>query len=449
MESQQKAIFKERKHSKWPKIINSFYKEWVEKVGETYKKVAPAMGEKVVISKRNDELIKTIDEYIESEKLVLTECSHIEATTVEVVMAKVETALAEGWNATRLQDAIIGSGAFSPERALMLSRTIVGTAASMGQTIAAEETGATHKRWMNQPSRDTRPEHIARHQETQKKPIKIDARYSAKFGATTGPKYPLDNILKPADRVNCRCSQNFMILDEPKVVKPVKQVAKPKPKSVKFVPQKTAKAAEKWALDNDLADVVDYGGMAPEMANRINERLQAAIEKHPEIRKTMRFLGSIQARNKLWYDTQLKKGANLRILKPKRAGRQYAQSASNSNNLDGISFNKRYFSTKKIKSTFLQKKSEMDSGWTAKAVPEWSTIDHEIGHQIYDSMDENTRKSLKSYYANTDPLLGKFGLGQYAMQNHKEMVADAYAEFSSNPKPRKMALEIMKLAGIE
>ncbi len=86
---------------------------------------------------------------------------------------------------------------------MRLSRTITGNAASIGQQLAAQKTGATHKIWV--AASDAREEH----QDRDGQKVEIDGRFSRKFGETVGPRYPLDNRIPPADRVNCRCSMRF------------------------------------------------------------------------------------------------------------------------------------------------------------------------------------------------------------------------------------------------
>ncbi len=161
----------------------------------------------VIDTRATDVLKDAIEEYLENERIVLTELSLIEPSTVNAVIVQVESSIAEGLTVNQLQQAIIDAGIFEPARALRLSRTITGTAGSIGQFVGARETGATHKKWVDSGF-EVRDEHVERNAEPA---VGINARYSPKFGALIGPRYPLDQEMPAGDRINCRCSQTFEI----------------------------------------------------------------------------------------------------------------------------------------------------------------------------------------------------------------------------------------------
>jgi len=146
-------------------------------------------------------------DYFDHEAFLLAEKSHIEDTTITQILAKVSAGLEAGLGVNAIQETIIDAGIFEPSRALRLSRTLTGTAGSIGQHSAAKYSGATHKTW--HAGIGARTEHRQRNDET----VEIDGRFSPKFGEAVGPRYPLDPYLPPADRVNCRCSMSFEIRD--------------------------------------------------------------------------------------------------------------------------------------------------------------------------------------------------------------------------------------------
>ena len=191
------------------KLLASTSDDWIETYTELTSTYAYEAAGQVVIEKRAipDETKTLIDEYFKNEATVLTELSLLEETTVNTLIAQVGEGLDNGWTVSQLQQAIVDTGIFEAPRALMLSRTITGTAASIGQFVSARETGATHKRWANSGF-EVRDLHIERAAE---KAVKINERFSAKDGATLGPMYPLDLVLTPGDRCNCRCSTIFEI----------------------------------------------------------------------------------------------------------------------------------------------------------------------------------------------------------------------------------------------
>jgi len=183
------------------KLIATTSDDWIELYTELTSTYAYKAAGQVVIEKRAvaDETKVLIDKYFEDEATVLTELSLLDETTVTKLIAQMEEGIDAGWTVSQLQQAIVDTGIFEAPRALMLSRTITGTAASIGQYVSAKETGATHKRWVNSGF-EVRDLHIERAAE---KAVKINERFSAKDGATLGPMYPLDLVLTPGDRVNC------------------------------------------------------------------------------------------------------------------------------------------------------------------------------------------------------------------------------------------------------
>ena len=150
-----------------------------------------------------DAAIQTqLEEYLQQEQWMLEDLSHMEKTTAQGVVEQIRDGLANGMTTAQIQAAIQDLGLFTPARALMLARTLAGTAASIGQLAAAQVSGAQKKTWMTSLF-GVRDAHVAREGET----VDFTARFSDQgYGA---PRYPLDPTLEPADRVNCRCSMTF------------------------------------------------------------------------------------------------------------------------------------------------------------------------------------------------------------------------------------------------
>lgn len=142
-----------------------------------------------------------IDNLLEQEGIILTELSLINKTTVNLILEAVLNGEEEGQTVNEMQQALIDIGAFSPERALRIARTTVGTAQSIGQVVGFKSAGATHKTWIDS-NFEVRPEHIARDGEK----VGIDERFSSQFAGYPAPRWPLDQNIAPGDRVNCRCS---------------------------------------------------------------------------------------------------------------------------------------------------------------------------------------------------------------------------------------------------
>jgi len=157
-------------------------------------------------TERRDELgaaaMALIEQYLQVEGWMLTDLSHIQATTVAQIIDQLRNGLQEGQTVQQIKQAIDDVGVFGPERSLMLARTLAGTAASIGQLAGATAAGATEKQWVT-AGFEVREHHTAREGER----VPIDGRFSDQgYGA---PRYPLDPVLEPGDRVNCRCGMLF------------------------------------------------------------------------------------------------------------------------------------------------------------------------------------------------------------------------------------------------
>jgi len=104
-----------------------------------------------------------------------------------------------------------------------------------------------------------------------------------------------ENVYKP------EVGRGIMKSGTTKAVKPVASAASPDPLLAaavdKFQPAKTIKEAERFALENNLADVADYSGVLLEVANEWNQAIHDTLEQFPELRENIQFVGTIQARN--------------------------------------------------------------------------------------------------------------------------------------------------------
>jgi len=177
-------------------------------VGDMYMDVAIHFSTQFTIEKRDsdDDIKAIVEEYLRKESIILFEISNINSTTVDGIISQALSAMEAGADANTLQQALIDTGIFSPSRALMLSRTITGTAANLGQISGAINVGATHKTWST-ATFEVRKSHQAMNDIS----IPIDELF-----VVGGEKamFPLDNRLTPAQRCNCRCSCNYAIKEE-------------------------------------------------------------------------------------------------------------------------------------------------------------------------------------------------------------------------------------------
>lgn len=130
-------------------IIDSQRQIMTAAVGSTFVNVGAQFGASMVIEQRAsiDPLEESINAYLQSEAVVLTQVSLIDSTTVSKIMEHVRTGLETGQSVNDVQQALIDSGVFNDRRALMLARTITGNAANLGQQKGAELAGARSKTW--------------------------------------------------------------------------------------------------------------------------------------------------------------------------------------------------------------------------------------------------------------------------------------------------------------
>jgi len=205
-EKQRKAIFADIEKTGGQNvtdIVEDSNEEWEKVLNGFYVTIGVKFGSDITVEKRQaeDEITALLEEYLDEEKLVLTEVSFISDTTVSLILQQMEEGLIQGWATKELQQAIIDVGTFSPARALMLARTITGNAANLGQWKSAELSGATHKTWITSgfEVRDS-------HKKMNGKTVKIDKDFIV---GGKSARYPLDNRLPPGERCNCRCTLTY------------------------------------------------------------------------------------------------------------------------------------------------------------------------------------------------------------------------------------------------
>jgi HK97 family phage portal protein len=207
-EKQRKAIFADIEKTgggNVTEIIEDSSDDWEKTLTGFYLTIGAKFGSDITVEKRQaeDEITALLEEYLEEEKLILTEVSFISDTTVSLILQQMEEGLDQGWATKDLQQAIIDVGTFSPARALMLARTITGNAANLGQWKSAQLSGATHKTWATAgfEVRDS-------HKKMNGKTVKIDEDFTV---GKEKARYPLDNRLSPGNRVNCRCTLTYEV----------------------------------------------------------------------------------------------------------------------------------------------------------------------------------------------------------------------------------------------
>lgn len=227
-----------------------------------------------------------------------------------------------------------------------------------------------------------------------------------------------------------------------------------------FIPQKTAKAASQWAIDNNLVDHANYGSIHPEVANAMNKSLFDHLAEFPALRTNQKYIGTAQLQFTRWYDITAKpyidalvgKGFPLeaaqahiktRIKKPKVKGNTWMHSWSQPD-VTGIAVNDKW--GKNLPGFEQTLKECVLSAWhpigcdTVKSV-----VDHELGHQLDDLLLLSKKHIIITLYAQAQQAGLKDVLSAYAAKNIKEFIAEAWAESLNNPSPRYYAQQIARI----
>jgi SPP1 gp7 family putative phage head morphogenesis protein len=257
----------------------------------------------------------------------------------------------------------------------------------------------------------------------------------------------------------------------PKVVpKPTPGTGKIPGQAKKFVPAKTIKEAEKFAIDNDLAENIDYGRLDLDVANEMNQSVFNHFEKYPALKGRFGFIGSIQKHFKhieqsefnYYYNRAISEmGVNsataeafarsaVTKMKIPKTGNAVAFDSSNITgmaNIRGISFNEMKGSKKNLPAFYEQKERSQSVKWNPVGTGSVKgTIDHEMGHQLdyllelqYDQEVINLYEDLVRSGQMIDEVSG------YAKKNVQEFIAESWTEYNNNPTPRKISSRIGRL----
>ena len=260
------------------------------------------------------------------------------------------------------------------------------------------------------------------------------------------------------------------------VIKPTPGTGKIPGQAKKFVPAKTVKEAEKFAIDNDLARVAKFGKLDVETVNQMNQSMLENIERMPALKGRMGFIGSAQEANRLrntanfnYILSQIQKQRpNASKLEQQRIAARYAKNKKTSGNTyafarkkikgnaaeffkdtDGIAYNEAWgkkASVDKFKAALAR---DVESKWHPEGTANLrSVMDHEIGHQI-DYMLELSKNPefLKLYKENKANI--KEVLSAYGGKNIAEFIAESWAEYINNPTPRPLAKQVGDLMNAE
>jgi len=254
------------------------------------------------------------------------------------------------------------------------------------------------------------------------------------------------------------------------VIKPTPGTGKIPGQAKSFAPAKTIKEAQKFAIDNDLAENIDYGRLDLDVANEMNQSVFNHFEKYPALKGRFGFIGSIQKHFKhieqsefnYYYNRAISEmGVNsataeafarsaVTKMKIPKTGNAVAFDSSNITgmaNIRGISFNEMKGSKKNLSAFYEQKERSQSVKWNPVGTGSVKgTIDHEMGHQLdylldlqYDQEVINLYEDLVRSGEMIDEVSG------YAKKNVQEFIAESWTEYNNNPTPRKISSRIGRL----
>jgi len=255
-----------------------------------------------------------------------------------------------------------------------------------------------------------------------------------------------------------------------------------KPKKMAVSAEALIKEEEEYAKKILGIDNVDYSGLSIKFVKELNATVLETLEKYPELKGQIKFLGSSQQHIKLLrpaykaYFDEFYHMIHARpgVLNPKTEEeiQEIVENETNSvlskltnpntrggavfidkpmfKDVVGISFNANS-ANDAYKLTMEMIRNERN-GYAPKGCNTIKAIvDHEIGHMLDYTLKLLHDKDLQKIYnealdyIRNDPKKYASELSLYAREDKKEFIAEAWAEYRNNPNPRKIAYEIGKL----
>jgi SPP1 gp7 family putative phage head morphogenesis protein len=263
----------------------------------------------------------------------------------------------------------------------------------------------------------------------------------------------------------------------PKVVpKPTPGTGKIPGQAKKFVPAKTIKEAEKFAIDNDLARVAKFGKLDVAIANEMNQSMLENIERMPALKGRMSFIGSAQENGRLWNEGNFQYTlfqvrsmypnkseeqkyaiAKKYAKKTKTSGKTYAFARDKNRGInadffkdvDGIAYNEAWGKKASVDKFKASLAKDVESKWHPEGTATLrSVMDHEIGHQIDYMLKLSKNPELQKLFSENRENMGEV-LSRYGNKNIAEFIAESWAEYINNPTPRPLAKQVGDLMNAE
>ena len=260
----------------------------------------------------------------------------------------------------------------------------------------------------------------------------------------------------------CRCSYAGYVEDLPDIEETKE--------TIPFTPAENIAQANKYAKETLGVPNVKYNGIDIRVANEWNEALRDTFEKFPELQKELKFVGTLQERNKkLRKDYEVYAFNRLKerhpnhgddFLKPYaerqarnalkgfRAGpNTMAQSFTNDapvfKDISGVTINKAKASNYNTLKRMLERGERREWNPVGSSSPRF-LLDHEIGHQLDDLLNISNMDIIQDLYDSRTHDQITADLSKYAWKNnnpqrYSELIAEGWAEYMNNPEPREIA----------
>lgn len=249
-----------------------------------------------------------------------------------------------------------------------------------------------------------------------------------------------------------------------------------KEKKEPFVPAKTIEEADSYAMNVLGIKMASYKGVDITTANEWNRGLKDTFDRFPELKQNFGFVGECHERNAAMEKVLKERYLNeLNVKYPKMnkknltmiaeeqvkeemkkySIKQSSLAKSFSPNLEsylydfrGVTINKNYG---KDSTEFIEiLKASVDYKFHPVGCDTIrSVLSHEVGHQLDNMLSISEQKNIQNLFDSMDKNTITNELSQYAWDNgskkrYAEFIAEGWAEYCNNPKPRKVAKEIGK-----
>jgi cytochrome c553 len=215
-----------------------------------------------------------------------------------------------------------------------------------------------------------------------------------------------------------------------------------------------------------------YKGVDIDMANAMNESFKRGLDFCPSINERMQMVGSGQERNKQFKqaltDYYLNNSTSIQNARALGYSEKQIQSLAKkwaSRSVGKVGSNVLAFASdttttgieeiKKFSGIFVNNKYA-DFALMAKEAEENVAIkfhpvgtgsvkaifDHEMGHQLDYALGLRNNPDIVKLYRSMNRAEIKEKLSDYANENIKEFIAEAYSEYLNNPEPRAVAKQV-------